>query len=153
MSDTVLETPLTIYTDGGCHGNPGPGGWAWRAINPMGAVIACDNGGENLTTNNRMELSAVINGLQWAIERHVAGVVMYTDSQYVKQGITAWIHNWKRNGWRTSTKKPVKNAELWRELDRLNACISAEWKWVKGHAGNEHNEACDLAVQEAIAAL
>ena len=102
---------------------------------PMGAVIACDNGGENLTTNNRMELSAVINGLQWAIERHVAGVVMYTDSQYVKQGITAWIHNWKRNGWRTSTKKPVKNAELWRELDRFKRVHIRRMEVGKGARG------------------
>jgi ribonuclease HI len=99
-----------------------------------------------------MELRAVISGLR-AVEAHEAdAVVVTTDSQYVRQGITAWIHGWKRNGWMTKARTPVKNAELWRELDEVNARITPEWRWVKGHSGDEHNEACDGMVQAAIAA-
>lgn len=99
-----------------------------------------------------MELQAVIEALDWAARAGHLRPVVRTDSQYVRQGITTWIHTWKRNGWMTSNRKPVKNAELWRSLDERNAAVSPDWEWVKGHAGNEHNEACDRAVQHAIAA-
>ncbi len=144
---------LLLYTDGGCHGNPGPGGWAWRLISDRGAVLAEDAGYRSATTNNRMELTAVIEGLEYVEGRHRnASVSVMTDSQYVRRGITEWITGWKRNGWRTAAKKPVRNDELWKTLDLLNDRLRPRWAWVPGHSGHEHNEACDRLVQRAIAA-
>ena len=135
---------LIIYTDGGCSGNPGPGGWGTVIID--GTNITKLSGGEKQTTNNRMELSAAINALDAVIKntgwrnRHVE---VYSDSQYVKNGITSWIKNWKKNGWKTAAKKPVLNQDLWIALDNLYNQLDIEWKWVKGHAGVEYNEICD----------
>jgi ribonuclease HI len=146
---------IVIYTDGGCSGNPGPGGWAFVMRLPTGDEIL-GSGGEADTTNNRMELRAVIASLEEA-ERRLSGeapgapVVVNTDSQYVKNGITSWIASWKRNGWRTADKKPVKNKELWEELDLVNARVRPRYEWVKGHVGVEGNERCDAMVQVEIA--
>lgn len=142
-----------LYSDGGCHGNPGPGGWAWRLVDGDGTVLAERSGFEGTTTNNRMELQAVIDGLNAARIRFpepIPTIVVVTDSQYVRQGITDWIRRWRKNGWITTAKRPVKNGELWRALDEVNTATGAEWQWVKGHAGDTHNEACDRLVQEAI---
>ena len=147
-----MET-ITIYTDGGCSGNPGPGGWAFVLMHGTGGTAEIiGSGGEADTTNNRMELRAVISALEEA-ERLAPGgaaVELVTDSQYVKNGITTWINSWKRNGWKTSDKKPVKNKELWEELDEVNSRVRPRFSWVKGHAGNEHNERCDALVQVEI---
>jgi ribonuclease HI len=144
-----------IFTDGGCSGNPGPGGWAF--VIRLRANDAADHeilgsGGEANTTNNRMELRAVIEALS-ELERRSPGaqLVVRTDSQYVKNGIGAWIANWKRNGWRTADRRPVKNKELWEELDALVARVRPSFEWVKGHAGIEGNERCDAMVQTEIA--
>ena len=143
---------LVVYTDGGCHGNPGPGGW--------GAVIIDGNdvrelsGGEAATTNNRMELTAAIRVLEAvSAEAGWAGktVRVFIDSQYVKNGITGWSANWKRNGWRTAAKKPVLNRDLWERLDALASSLSVQWVWVKGHAGVKYNEICDRLCQKEIA--
>jgi ribonuclease HI len=139
---------IIIYTDGACSGNPGPGGW--------GALLQCDDkqkelsGGEQLTTNNRMELMATIEALNALKEP--CNVLLYTDSQYVKRGITEWIMGWQRNGWINSQKKPVKNADLWQAL--LKACErhKIEWKWVKGHNGDAGNERADMLARLAVAA-
>ena len=148
-----MDASIKIYTDGGCSGNPGKGGWAYVIIRqtPLGEeIIRKQQGAEKNTTNNRMELTAVIEALRAlkTIEQHQA--VLYTDSQYVQKGIGEWIHNWKRNSWRTSDKKPVKNQDLWMELDSLAADLSISWEWVKGHAGNKYNEMCDSMTQAAI---
>jgi ribonuclease HI len=155
-----MEAPLKIYTDGGCSGNPGPGGWAYVMVletfqGPK--ILEEKSGGEKDTTNNRMELRAVIESLgalktagadpQSTLPRRA---VIFTDSQYVQKGITEWIHKWKKNAWRTSDKKPVKNQELWMELDSLAGEFTLEWEWVKGHAGDKYNERCDALAQEAI---
>ena len=130
---------ITIYTDGACKGNPGPGGW--------GALLVAAGleqemfGGESATTNNRMELTAVIRALE-SIARG-CDVDVYTDSQYVKNGIQTWIHGWKKNGWKTSDRKPVKNADLWRELDEIAAKHRIRWHWVKGHNGDSGNDRAD----------
>ncbi|MCQ2248522.1 MAG: ribonuclease HI [Treponema sp.] len=135
---------LIIYTDGGCLGNPGPGGWGTVIID--GENLTKLSGGEKQTTNNRMELSAAINALDAVVKntdwrsRHVE---VFSDSQYVKNGITSWIKNWKKNGWKTAAKKPVLNQDLWIALDGLYNQLDIEWKWVKGHAGVEYNEICD----------
>ena len=135
---------LVIYTDGGCSGNPGPGGWGTVIID--GENLTKLSGGKKQTTNNRMELSAAINALEAVVKntewrsRHVE---VYSDSQYVKNGITSWIKNWKKNGWKTAAKKPVLNQDLWIALDNLYNQLDIEWKWVKGHAGIEYNEICD----------
>jgi len=147
-----------IYTDGGCSGNPGPGGWAYVIVQKTfqgDSVAAEECGGEKNTTNNRMELLAVISALKAvkATTEFGKDFTLYTDSQYVQKGITEWIHTWKRNSWRTSDKKPVKNQDLWMELDRLTAEISVTWAWVKGHAGNEYNERCDTLAKKAIASV
>jgi len=160
-----MDAPLKIYTDGGCSGNPGPGGWAYvMALETFqGAkVLEEKSGGEKDTTNNRMELTAVIeslkslkaasadpkSALREPMVRHRA--VIFTDSQYVQKGITEWIHKWKKNAWRTSDKKPVKNQDLWMELDSLAGDLSPGWEWVKGHAGNTYNERCDILAQDQI---
>ncbi len=137
---------LIIYTDGGCSGNPGPGGWAY-VIQADGCTLTQGSGGEAQTTNNRMELTAVIEALKKAGEYKPDSIILHTDSQYVKNGITAWIHNWKRNGWRTSSKEPVKNKDYWIALDAINAVMPVKWQWVKGHAGIELNELCDSLVR------
>jgi ribonuclease HI len=143
----VTELPIVeMYTDGACRGNPGPGGWA--ALIRAGAREKELSGGEPLTTNNRMELLAAIRGLQ-ALNRPCR-VELHTDSIYVRDGITRWVHNWQRNGWRTSDKKPVKNAELWQELIEAAARHRVEWKWVKGHSGHPENDRVDaIACAEA----
>jgi ribonuclease HI len=137
---------VTIHTDGACSGNPGPGGWG--AILSFGAIEKELKGGEALTTNNRMELMAAISALE-ALKRPCA-VELHTDSQYVKNGITSWIHNWKRNGWRTADKKPVKNEDLWRRLDEALARHQVEWRWVKGHAGHAMNERADALARAGL---
>lgn len=136
-----------LYTDGACSGNPGPGGWAWVLVQNE-LVVQEKSGFELDTTNNRMELLAVIFGLKYLNSIGEREVLVYTDSIYVKQGITDWIKKWKLNGWKTANKSPVKNRELWEELDTLQSQFQIEWKWVKGHAHNQFNNRCDaLAVQ------
>ena len=138
---------LTIYTDGACSGNPGPGGWG--AILMFGEHRKELNGGERDTTNNRMELLAAIEALE-ALKRP-SSVDLYTDSAYVKNGITSWIHGWKRNGWKTADKKPVKNVELWQRLDAALVAHNVSWHWVKGHAGHPENERADELAREGMA--
>jgi ribonuclease HI len=140
---------VEIYTDGACKGNPGPGGWG--VLLRYGKHEKQLYGGEPLTTNNRMELMAVIQGLK-ALKRH-SRVIITTDSQYVKQGITQWIHNWKRNGWKTSARSAVKNADLWQLLDDEAAKHEVEWRWVKGHAGHAENELADQLANQGIEAM
>ena len=137
---------IVIYTDGGCSGNPGPGGWAF-VVSENGEIREYKSGGDQSTTNNKMELTAVINALEYAKANGERDVVILTDSQYVKNGITAWIHSWKKNGWRTSSKAPVKNVEYWVTLDKLNDELNVDWQWVKGHAGIAGNEECDRLVR------
>jgi ribonuclease HI len=140
---------IEIYTDGACRGNPGPGGWA--ALLKMGDHEREISGAEALTTNNRMELMAVIRALE-ALKRPVHAR-LYTDSQYVRRGITEWISAWKARGWRTADRKPVKNQDLWQRLDELNANHRLEWHWVPGHAGVPGNERVDRLANEAIDTL
>jgi len=145
---------LFAYTDGGCSGNPGPGGWGvvLEAVEAGEVVKARElSGGEAVTTNNRMELMAAIRALE-ALER-AAAITVVTDSAYLKNGITGWIHGWKRNGWKTADKKPVKNAELWQRLDAARARHDVAWEWVKGHAGHPQNERADALARAEIKAL
>jgi ribonuclease HI len=147
---------LNIYTDGGCSGNPGPGGWAYVITGESPDILTEKWGAEANTTNNRMELCAVIAALQAVPlpgNQAPEGIMVYTDSQYVQKGITQWIHSWKRNKWRTSGKEPVKNQDLWQRLDELAGKFSITWAWVKGHAGNPLNEHCDRMTRTAIASL
>ncbi len=142
--------PVEIFTDGACKGNPGPGGWG--AVIRSGSHEKEISGGEPLTTNNRMELLAAIRALE-ALKRPCE-VVLWTDSIYVRDGISKWIHGWRRNGWKTADRKPVKNAELWQALLDAAATHKIDWRWVKGHAGHAGNEradrlACDAAMQFA----
>ena len=138
---------ITSYTDGACEGNPGPGGWgAWPKTGAHEKELW---GGEAVTTNNRMELTAVIEALA-ALKRN-SHVQLYTDSQYVRQGITTWIHNWKQRGWKTAAKQPVKNIDLWQRLDALAALHQIEWRWVKGHAGDPGNERADTLANRGAA--
>ncbi|MDR2468119.1 MAG: ribonuclease HI, partial [Spirochaetaceae bacterium] len=138
----------------GCHGNPGPGGWAYvitREEAGKQVIVKEAYSGEKLTTNNRMELTAVIR----ALETLSAGLptrtaTFYTDSEYVKNGITLWIHDWKKRGWKTAAKKPVKNQDLWQQLDDLAAPLELTWRWVRGHNGTPLNERCDTLTQKAI---
>lgn len=135
---------IVLYTDGACSGNPGPGGWG--VVLEYGTSKKTLYGGEMETTNNRMELKAAIEGLK-ALKRKCI-VDLYTDSQYVKEGINVWIHQWKQRGWKTASKKPVKNVDLWQLLDDLVATHEVHWHWVRGHNGNPGNELADqLAVQ------
>jgi ribonuclease HI len=137
-------TKLYAYTDGACSGNPGPGGWGALLIARDGDKVVKTrdlSGGEADTTNNRMELLAAINALE-ALERNAALTVV-TDSSYVKNGVTTWIHGWKRNGWRTANKKPVKNVDLWQRLEQATERHDVTWEWVKGHAGHPENERAD----------
>jgi len=137
---------IHIYTDGACRGNPGPGGW--------GAILIYETyrkeikGGSLLTTNNIMELTAVIEAL--SILKFSSNIVLTTDSNYVKNGITKWIHNWKAKGWKTANKKPVKNKELWLKLDNLSSDHTIDWQWVKGHSGHPENERADLLANQGI---
>ena len=140
---------IEIFTDGGCSGNPGPGGWAYVALSD-GKMVSCSSGGEARTTNNRMELTAVIHAIEDASLLGASEIVLFTDSQYVKNGITVWINSWKKNGWKTASKDPVKNRELWEELDRLNTDVNIRWNWVKGHAGIKYNEMCDSLVRREM---
>jgi ribonuclease HI len=137
---------IEIFTDGACSGNPGPGGWG--AILRKGTTEKELFGGELLTTNNRMEMMAVIEALR-ALKESVEARV-HTDSQYVQKGISEWIHGWKRRGWKTAGKQPVKNEDLWRELDRLAAQHAIEWIWVKGHAGHAENERADVLARRGV---
>lgn len=153
-----MEASLEIYSDGGCSGNPGPGGWAYVILLQTlqdKKIILQNKGAEKNTTNNRMELTAVIEALRAlkAMKDMPRRIAVYTDSQYVQKGISEWILTWKRNSWRTSDKKPVKNQELWMELDSLASEFLINWEWVKGHDGNEFNEMCDSMTQEAIASI
>jgi len=143
-----VSEPATvqIFTDGACSGNPGPGGWG--AVLRAGATERELSGGEPATTNNRMELLAAIAALE-ALKRPCR-VEIYTDSNYVREGITRWIHNWRRNGWRTSDRKPVKNADLWQRLDTLIGVHQVEWRWVRGHAGHVENERADQLARDAM---
>ena len=142
MSDTV-----DVWTDGACSGNPGPGGW--------GAILSYKgkekelSGGEAMTTNNRMELMGAISALE-TLTRPCT-VALHTDSQYLRQGITGWIHGWKKNGWKTADRKPVKNAELWQRLETALGRHKIEWKWVKGHAGDAMNERADALARAGMA--
>jgi len=140
---------VEIFTDGACSGNPGPGGWG--AILRFNGTEKELSGAEALTTNNRMELMAAIAALE-ALTRPCA-VTLTTDSQYVKDGLTKWIHGWKRNGWTTSDKKPVKNEDLWKRLDAAAARHRVTWQWVRVHTGNPENERADALARNAIAAL
>jgi ribonuclease HI len=141
MNDVVV-----IYTDGACSGNPGPGGW--------GAILTYQDkerelcGGETLTTNNRMELMAALMALDTL--KRPCHVALHTDSQYLREGITTWLHNWKRNGWKTAAKKPVKNADLWQRLDEASQRHEISWHWVKGHAGHEMNERADELARKGL---
>jgi ribonuclease HI len=139
-------TSVEIWTDGACSGNPGPGGWG--AILVSGGHRKELHGGERDTTNNRMELMAAIMALE-ALKKPCR-VRMHVDSQYVRQGIIGWIYGWKKNGWKTADKKPVKNAELWQRLDEAQARHDIEWLWVKGHAGDPENERADELAREGV---
>lgn len=143
---------LVVYTDGGCSGNPGPGGWGCVIIDGTNEVQL--SGGEAQTTNNRMELSSAIAALDAIVKRtdwRQRKICVYSDSQYVKNGITSWIINWKKNGWKTAAKKPVLNQDLWVTLDSLYNQLNIEWKWVKGHAGFKYNEMCDQLCKQEMA--
>ena len=147
MADVSDEARVGIWTDGACSGNPGPGGWG--AILVMGPARKELCGGEADTTNNRMELTAAIRALD-ALTRPCA-VDLNTDSQYVKDGLTSWIHGWKKRGWLTADKKPVKNVDLWKLLDAAVQRHQVAWHWIKGHAGNEMNERADALAREGMA--
>lgn len=142
----TVKPHVVIYSDGACSGNPGPGGWG--ALLMSGSHRKEIFGGEAETTNNRMELTAAIMALE-ALKKP-SKVDLHTDSQYVKNGITAWIHGWKRNGWRTADKKPVKNAELWQRLEAATKRHDLSWHWVKGHAGHDENERADELAREGM---
>ena len=144
-----MMNKVEIFTDGACKGNPGPGGWG--AILRYGATEKEIYGASNNTTNNIMELTAVIESLKNL--KKPCELIITTDSKYVKNGITEWIHNWKKNGWRTAAKKEVKNKELWIELDSLIQIHSISWDWVKGHSGHPENERADLLANVAIEEL
>lgn len=140
------NTSVIIYTDGACSGNPGPGGWGAVLIYQDKEKELC--GGAKDTTNNRMELQAAIEALK-ALKRSCS-VELFTDSVYVKNGISQWVHNWKKNGWKTAQKKPVKNDDLWKELDQLQQQHDIEWNWVKGHNGDKYNELADQLANQGM---
>jgi ribonuclease HI len=140
---------IEIFTDGACSGNPGPGGWA--AILRFGSVEKELTGAEPATTNNRMELTAVIEALS-ALKRP-SRVILHTDSQYVQKGITEWIQGWKARGWRTAAREPVKNDDLWRRLDEVVRSHQIDWVWVKGHAGHDGNERADALANKGVDSL
>ncbi len=143
---------IKIYTDGACSGNPGPGGW--------GAIILSKDskkelfGGEKLTTNNRMELTAAIKALEYCVEQDkkqlvLTNIIVFTDSVYVKEGITVWVNKWEKNNWKTADKKNIKNVDLWKTLKELSQSKKIEWEWVKGHSGNSMNELADSLAKKA----
>ena len=140
---------VVIHTDGGCHGNPGPGGWA--ATLAYGTQVREVSGGEPATTNNRMEIQAAIQALR-ALNQPCA-VRIHTDSDYLRQGITSWIHGWRKRGWVTATREPVKNRDLWQELDDIARVHRVDWRWVRGHNGDRWNELCDQLATQAIERL
>ena len=144
---------VRAFTDGACSGNPGPGGWGaiLRAETNEGTRTREINGGEARTTNNRMELTAAIEALR-ALKGGPHDVHLHTDSSYVKDGISSWIHGWKKKGWVTSNKTPVKNVDLWQRLDKATQQHQIDWRWVKGHAGHPENERCDALAREAAEA-
>jgi ribonuclease HI len=146
---TPIAQHVVVHTDGACSGNPGPGGWG--AILQWGDHTKELKGGEPHTTNNRMELMAAIMALE-SLKRPCA-VELHTDSEYLRQGITSWIHNWKRNGWKTADRKPVKNVDLWQRLDEALAQQKVQWHWVRGHAGHDLNERADELARSAIAEI
>jgi ribonuclease HI len=143
---SIQRPQVTIYTDGACKGNPGPGGWgAWLSMGEHRKELF---GGEAQTTNNRMELTAVIEAL--GSLKRTCDVLLYTDSNYVRQGITEWIHGWKQRGWKTADKKPVKNVDLWQRLDAARTLHHVEWRWVKGHSGDPGNERADALANRGV---
>ena len=142
----MTEQRVTIHTDGACSGNPGPGGWG--AIIRNGGNITEIKGGEAATTNNRMELLAAISALESLPDNTPAE--LHTDSQYLRDGITQWLHNWKKNGWRTSDKKPVKNVDLWKRLEAAAERHQVTWHWVRGHVGHDENERADELAREGM---
>ena len=146
----MLPRPqVVVYTDGACKGNPGPGGWgAWMRNGEHEQELF---GGETLTTNNRMELTAVIEALS-SLKR-TCDVTLFTDSEYVRKGITEWIHGWKVRGWKTADRKPVKNADLWQRLDALRLLHEVQWRWVKGHSGDPGNERADALANRGCAGV
>ena len=144
-----MSQQVSIWTDGACSGNPGPGGWG--AILRYGGHEKELKGGEALTTNNRMELTAAIEALR-SLSRSCE-VVLHTDSQYLRGGVTGWINSWKRNGWRTADKKPVKNVDLWQRLDAALGEHEVHWHWVRGHAGHDMNERADELARQAISEI
>jgi ribonuclease HI len=146
--DTNLKQ-VTIHTDGACQGNPGPGGWA--AVLRFGEHMKEISGGESATTNNRMELQAAISALEAMKQR--CHIDLFTDSEYLRNGITGWVYGWKSRGWRTASKQPVKNEDLWRKLDALASRHEIKWHWLKGHAGHADNERCDVLAVAEIAKL
>jgi ribonuclease HI len=149
VPEAGLPTSVVIYTDGACKGNPGPGGWgAWMRCGGQERELY---GGETLTTNNRMELMAVIQALT-ALKRP-CDVTIYTDSEYVRKGISEWIHAWKQRGWKTADKKPVKNVELWQQLDALASRHRVQWRWVRGHSGDPGNERADALANRGVASV
>ena len=142
-----MSEPITIYTDGACSGNPGPGGWGALMLWRDEERELC--GGEEETTNNRMELLAAIRALQ-SLKRP-STVVLHTDSVYLKDGVTSWMPRWKTNGWKTAAKKPVKNVDLWHEIDEAIARHTIDWRWVKGHSGDPGNERADALARQGMA--
>ena len=149
MSTTIRRPQVVIYTDGACKGNPGPGGWgAWLVAGSHEKELF---GGERSTTNNRMELTAVIEAL--ASLKRTCDVTIYTDSEYVRKGITEWLPGWKARGWKTADKKPVKNVELWQRLEALASLHHVRWRWVKGHAGDPGNERADALANRGAASV
>jgi ribonuclease HI len=150
VSERVPDRPsVTIHTDGGCQGNPGPG--AWAAVLVSGRHRHEITGSELATTNNRMELCAAIQSLR--ILNRPCEVLLYTDSEYLRNGITKWIQGWKRNGWKTASRDPVKNRDLWQALEEQGLRHRIEWRWLKGHAGHRENERCDQLATRAMDAL
>ena len=147
VEDYFFQMKYTIYTDGACSGNPGPGGWGAVIIDEKNKQINI-SGKENLTTNNRMELTAPIRAL--GKTKKDSKIIIFTDSTYLKNGITLWIKNWEKNGWKSANKKPVKNKDLWLELNKITKQRDITWKWVKAHTGNIHNEQADKLATEAI---
>ena len=141
-----MKNKVTIYTDGACKGNPGEGGWGAILYHEISSKTIY--GYESLTTNNRMELTAAIKSLGFFKEK--VSALIYTDSKYVMNGVNTWIHSWKKNNWKTSSKKDVKNVDLWISLDKLNNFHDVDWKWVKGHSGNKGNEHADMLANLAI---
>ena len=141
-----MSNSISVFTDGACRGNPGPGGWGVLIVFEGEEITLY--GGENNTTNNQMEMMAAIKALEYFQEKK--SIELVTDSSYLKDGIEKWIHSWKKNGWKTSAKKQVKNQELWMKIDVLNNFHEVQWKWVKGHSGHRENEIADLLANKGI---